>query len=287
MLALLRWWGELCTRRMPDSCGQRPSFERRRLPTPRSGAQRGAATYHPRREARSGSVSADAKGEDPRMARVAHALSSARGESHGPAARGAGGSIPHKNPPFRPSGRIPVRDAKRRGRREARSGREKRGHGERGFARGPSSKRRSLYHRTWGFGVAHGAPHRDRSDPFVPIGARGVGPLARGFSARARIVGNSTPLTALRGGTSKNRVGNKLGRNDPKSGVRLDAGDPRKDNFPAHGVGHRVENRFRSDEVCREPKRTNSLRNVRKSRHDIQTGRAGLPIATHKYKPST
>lgn len=141
---------------------------------------------------------------------------------------------------------------------------------ERGFARGPSSKRRSLYHRTWGFGVAHGAPHRDRSDPFVPIGARGVGPLARGFSARARIVGNSTPLTALRGGTSKNRVGNKLGRNDPKSGVRLDAGDPRKDNFPAHGVGHRVENRFRSDEVCREPKRTNSLQNVRKSRHDIQ-----------------
>ena len=47
---------------MPDSCGQRPPFERRRLPTPRSGAQRGAATYHPRREARSGSVSADPKG---------------------------------------------------------------------------------------------------------------------------------------------------------------------------------------------------------------------------------
>lgn len=70
------------------------------------------------------------------MARVAHALSSARGESHGPAARGAGGSIPHKNPPFRPSGRIPVRDAKRRGRRDARSGREKRGARKKGVRPG-------------------------------------------------------------------------------------------------------------------------------------------------------
>ena len=118
--------------------------------------------------------------------------------------------------------------------------------------------------------------------------AQGASGRLRGaFPLGVRIAVRSTSLTALRGGTSKNRVGNKLGRNDPKSGVRLDAGDPRKDNFPAHGVGHRVENRFRSDEVCREPKRTNSLRNVRKSRHDIQTGRAGLPIATHKYKPST
>lgn len=128
-------------------------------------------------------MSAD-HGESPCWARATTARSSARGESHGPAARGAGGSIPHKNPPFRPSGRIPVRDAKRRGRRDARSGREKRGARKKGFARGPSSKRRSLYHRTWGFGVAHGAPHQDRCDPFVPIGARGVGPLARGFSAR-------------------------------------------------------------------------------------------------------
>ena len=120
------------------------------------------------------------------MARVAHALSSARGESHGPAARGAGGSIPHKNPPFRPSGRIPVRDAKRRGRRDARSGREKRGARKKGFARGPSSKRRSLYH-TIGpeaSGSRTGLLVGDRCDPFVPIGARGVGPLARGFSAR-------------------------------------------------------------------------------------------------------
>ena len=167
------------------------------------------------------------------MARVAHALSSARGESHGPAARGAGGSIPHKNPPFRPSGRIPVRDAKRRGRRDARSGREKRGARKKGFARGPSSKRRPLYHRTWGFGVAHGAPHRDRCDPFVPIGARASGRLRGAFPLGVRIAVRSTSLTALRGGTSKNRVGNKLGRNGPKSGVRRDADDPREDELPA------------------------------------------------------
>lgn len=112
-----------------------------------------------------------------------YAPSSARGESHGPAARGAGGSIPHKNPPFRPSGRIPVRDAKRRGRRDARSGREKRGHGKRGS---PGDHRQSA-------GLCTIGPEASGSrtglligfaDPFVPIGARGVGPLARGFSAR-------------------------------------------------------------------------------------------------------
>ena len=204
------------------------------------------------------------------MARVAHALSSARGESHGPAARGAGGSIPHKNPPFRPSGRIPVRDAKRRGRRDARSGREKRGARKKGFARGPSSKRRPLYHRTWGFGVAHGAPHRDRCDPFVPIGARGVGPLARGFSTRGA---HRRPFDVADSPSGRNiqkscwqQARAKRPEVGRSPGCRRFAGG-RTSFRTASGIGLKTVS---VPTTRREPKRTNSLQNVRKSRHDIQ-----------------
>ncbi len=168
------------------------------------------------------------------MARVAHALSSARGESHGPAARGAGGSIPHKNPPFRPSGRIPVRDAKRRGRRDARSGREKRGARKKGVRPGtivkaqvslPSDLRLRGRARGSSWGIA--AIRSCRSAQGASGRLRGAFPLG------VRIAVRSTSLTALRGGTSKNRVGNKLGRNGPKSGVRRDADDLREDELPS------------------------------------------------------
>ena len=168
------------------------------------------------------------------MARVAHALSSARGESHGPAARGAGGSIPHKNPPFRPSGRIPVRDAKRRGRRDARSGREKRG--ARKKRGSPGDHRQSA-------GLCTIGPEASGSRTGLLVGivairscrsAQGASGRLRGaFPLGVRIAVRSTSLTALRGGTSKNRVGNKLGRNGPKSGVRRDADDSREDELPS------------------------------------------------------
>lgn len=168
------------------------------------------------------------------MARVAHALSSARGESHGPAARGAGGSIPHKNPPFRPSGRIPVRDAKRRGRRDARSGREKRGARKKGVRPGTIVKAQvsvpsDLRLRGRARGSSWGSLRSVRADRRKGRRAACAGLFRSGW----RIAVRSTSLTALRGGTSKNRVGNKLGRNGPKSGVRRDADDLREDELPS------------------------------------------------------
>lgn len=203
------------------------------------------------------------------MARVAHALSSARGESHGPAARGAGGSIPHKNPPFRPSGRIPVRDAKRRGRREARSGREKRGHGK---------------------GVRPGTIVKAQVSLPSDLGLRG---RARGSSSGSlgsiradRRKGRRAACAGLfRSGAHRRQfdaADSPSGRNIQKScwqqarAKRPEVGRPpgcrrfaggRTSFRTASGIGLKTVS---VPTTRREPKRTNSLQNVRKSRHDIQ-----------------
>lgn len=204
------------------------------------------------------------------MARVAHALSSARGESHGPAARGAGGSIPHKNPPFRPSGRIPVRDAKRRGRRDARSGREKRGARKKGVRPGTIVKAQvSVPSDLRLRGRARGSSW-DRCDPFVPIGARGVGPLARGFSARGA---HRRPFDVADSPSGRNiqkscwqQARAKRPEVGRSPGCRRFAGG-RTSFRTASGIGLKTVS---VPTTRREPKRTNSLQNVRKSRHDIQ-----------------